>query len=305
MKIVVIGFGSIGKRHVKVLEEMSHQVTVVSRRDIPFSEHFKSLEEAFKIQIPDYVVVAGKTVEHYSTLHELVHLGFSGKVLFEKPLFDTSRPIIQNSFSFTAVAYNLRFHPLIQKVRSMLIKDGVKLFSGSIYVGSYLPNWRKGSDYKRSYSAQKSEGGGVLRDLSHELDLALWLFGNWTHITAEGGHFSDLTINSDDVFSIIMKTSNCPILNIHMNYLDRSPKRNIIINTNQGTISVDLIRNSIDVNGEIETLEYSLDDTYYEEHKAMLNEDQSVLCSLEEAQMVLETIDTAEITAFSKKWVTR
>lgn len=305
MRIVVIGYGSIGKRHTKVLEEMSHQVMVVSRRDIPFAAHCKSLKEAFNKHIPDYVVVAGKTSEHYCTIQELDELGFSGKVLIEKPLFDTFRPIIQNSFSFAAVAYNLRFHPIIQKLKSILFNVEVKIFSGSIYVGSYLPNWRMESNYKQSYSAKKNEGGGVLRDLSHELDLALWLFGNWTHITAEGGHYSDLIINSDDVFSIIMKTSRCPILTIQMNYLDRTPKRLIIINTNQGTISVDLIRNSIDINGENETIDYSLDDTYYSEHKAVMNEDLSVLCSLEEAQMVLETIDTAEITALSKKWVTR
>ena len=262
MKILVIGFGSIGKRHVKVLEDMSHQIRVVSRRDITFTAQCKSLVEAFNIENPDYVVVAGKTIEHYSSFQELVHLGFTGKVLFEKPLFETFRPIIPNSFSFAAVAYNLRFHPLLQKLRSILFSDDVKIFSGSIYVGSYLPNWRKGSDYKQSYSAQKSEGGGVLRDLSHELDLALWLFGNWTHITAEGGHFSDLRINSDDVFCIILKTRICPILNIQLNYLDRTSKRNVIVNTNQGTISVDLIRNSIDFNGEIETVDYSLDDTY-------------------------------------------
>jgi predicted dehydrogenase len=305
MKIIVVGFGSIGKRHVKVLEEMSHQVTVVSRRDIAFSGHCKSLIEAFKIQIPDYVVVAGKTIEHYSTLEELVHLGFSGKVLFEKPLFGNFRQMIKNSFSFAAVAYNLRFHPLVQKLNYFLKQDGIKIFSASIYVGSYLPNWRKDSEYKQSYSAYKSEGGGVLRDLSHELDLALWLFGNWTHITSEGGHFSNLSIDSDDVFSIIMKTHICPILTIQMNYLDRPPKRNIIINSDQGTITIDLVRNTFEVNSEIEIIECSIDETYFLEHKAVMNEDYNNLCSLEEAQMILETIDTVEQTSLTKKWVIR
>lgn len=304
MKALIVGYGSIGQRHAKILRSLSCDIAIVSTRTVNLDDCYYDLPGALFHHKPDYVVIATRTGEHYKTIQTLIDNSFKGRVLVEKPLFDTGSKMPDNEFHFSAVAYNLRFHPIILKLKSLLNCEE-KLITVTMYVGSFLPNWRSSTDYRISYSAIRNQGGGVLRDLSHELDIAYWLFGPWTHITALGGNFSDLEIDSDDAFTVIMKTNKCPVVTIHMNYLDRTPKREIIINTNLSTIKVDLIKNTIDINGNSESLEYDLNETYISEHIAMLSANKENLCSIEDAIETVLTIEAAENAALNQIWITK
>jgi len=301
MKSLIIGYGSIGQRHAKILKRLSSEVAVMSNRAIDYVNSFSNLETAILNYKPDYIVLANKTSEHYQILKELTELEFKGCVLIEKPLFDHIKEIPDNNFSLIAIGYNLRFHKLVIKLKALL--NNIKLVTSTIYVGSYLPNWRTSIDYRQSYSARKELGGGVLRDLSHELDLVLWLFGSWTSLTASGGNYSNMEINSDDCFSIIMQTTLCPLVTVHMNYLDRSPHRSIIINTEKSTLEIDLIKNVIIVDGIAEAIECNMEETYIAEHEAIMSANLSHLCNLKEAIETLVTIESIEKAAKEKKWI--
>jgi len=85
---LVIGYGSIGQRHARILGELGCRVAVVSRRSIPFSPCFSTLKDALTGWCPDYVVVASRTNEHLKSVQDLARYGFQGRVLMEKPLFD-------------------------------------------------------------------------------------------------------------------------------------------------------------------------------------------------------------------------
>ncbi|MCK6499789.1 MAG: Gfo/Idh/MocA family oxidoreductase, partial [Nitrospira sp.] len=189
MKALVVGYGSIGQRHARVLDELGCEVAVVSRRPVEYPRRYDSLATALSGWRPGYVVIASRTNEHFDDLSALITADFAGRVLVEKPLFDVARQMPSNRFSHLAVAYNMRFHPLIMKLRDFLGQQK-RLVAAHIYVGQYLPQWRPSTDYRSSYSASRDLGGGVLRDLSHEIDYALWLFGSWRHLTALGGKFS-------------------------------------------------------------------------------------------------------------------
>ena len=304
LRILVIGYGSIGQRHMRVLTELGHQVAVVSRRSIDFAPHYSDLTQALSDWQPEYVVVANRTSEHYQTLECLVKHDFQGRVLIEKPLFDHLSAFSRHSFSLAAVAYNLRCHPLLTKLKSLL-DDSAQLVTASIHAGSYLPEWRSNTDYRQSYSARAAQGGGVLRDLSHELDYTLWLFGPWRRLTATGGHLSPLEIDSDDAYTLLMETQRCPMVSIHMNYLDRVPRREILVNTDQHTIRVDLINNTLTIDGVQEMVTVMRDDTYLAEHQAMLAGNAEGLCTLEEAMKILATIEAAERAAVSHTWIER
>jgi hypothetical protein len=76
-----------------------------------------------------------------------------------------------------------------------------------------------------------------------------------------------------------------------MNYLDRSPKREIIINTEKATIKVDLVGNKIDINGESESVEFDLNETYIAEHKAMISGSMEHFCSIEDAKETHQSIE--------------
>lgn len=302
MRALVIGYGSIGQRHARLLGELGCDVGVVSGREVNHLRVYHDLTTALDEWQPGYVIVANNTREHYDTLSTIANSGFNGRVLVEKPIFDCVRNIPPNRFFHLAVAYNMRFHPLVQRLRDFL--DGQRPLSAYAYVGQYLPNWRPATDYRNSYSAKRLEGGGVLRDLSHELDYLNWLFGGWRRLTALGGHYSHLEIDSDDQYSLLMEMGRCPIVGVSVNYLDRVLRREVVVHTEQHSVKADFVKGTFDVDGNIEQVAVERDMTYIGEHKAMLAGDFSSLCNQEEGVGVVRMIECAEEAAAKNIWVT-
>lgn len=303
MKSLVIGYGSIGSRHARILTDLGCEVTVVSKREIEGYPCFKTISDAIQIEKPEYVVIASKTSEHYHELTELAKLGFNGTVLVEKPIFHKPMELPDIGFSKLFVAYNLRFHPLMQRLYMILGSE--EIISATVYAGQYLPEWRPHTDYRLNYSARKEDGGGVLRDLSHELDYVSWMFGRWQTLSAIGGHYSNLEIDSDDVYAILMASERCPIVSLQLNYLDRSMRRTILVNTRTRTISLDLVRGILSINNESEHCEIERDFTYRAQHQAILNNEKDYLCSAEEGLEVVQLISAIEQSAGSKRWIAR
>jgi len=301
MKALVIGFGSIGNRHARLLADLGLDVAAVSRRTVDVAPLYGAIPEAVADWNPDYVVVASRTHEHRGDFEALAKSGFQGTVLMEKPLFERGDDVPVHGFGQVFVAYNMRFHPVVARFRELL--EGTAPYAVHAYVGQYLPDWRPDTDYRQGYSAIKALGGGVLRDLSHELDALNWMLEGWTRMTALGGHVSNLEIDSDDVFSLLFETNRCPVASVQMNYLDSRLNRTITALTNRGTIRADLVAGTVAFDGEIETFTPEYDDTYIAQHRAVLDGDNDVLCSLKEGFDVIAMIDAAETAALEKKWV--
>jgi predicted dehydrogenase len=298
----VVGAGSIGSRHQRILKQLGHQVSVVSANSA--DADFRSMSDALERESFDYVVIASQTSQHVTDLSALINNRFSGRVLNEKPLFEKLHTLEDNNFSFAAVGYNLRFHPAIVWLKDTLPKLG-KLSSANFYVGQYLPTWRPDSDYRKSSSARDISGGGVLRDLSHELDLVQYLFGDWQQLTAVGGKFSDLEIATDDTFSILMTSTKCNAISVQLNYIDRIKQRYITINGNNGTVSIDLISNTAKFNVLDVKFSVNADDSYVAQHLAVISNDSQNTCSLSEALKVVETIQAIEKSAEKLKWISQ
>ena len=110
---LVCGFGSIGQRHVRLLREMGLDVYVYSRRSLSGEKRFPDLSSALTETQPEYVVIANETSEHLTALKTALAFGVP-KILVEKPLFTVSEILPKAPESQVCVAYNLRFHPLIQ-----------------------------------------------------------------------------------------------------------------------------------------------------------------------------------------------
>ena len=302
VNVAVVGAGSIGSRHQRILKQLGHQVSVVSANS-PDAD-FRSMSDALERESFDYVVIASQTSQHVTDLSALINNRFSGRVLIEKPLFEKLHTLEDNNFSFAAVGYNLRFHPAIVWLKDTLPKLG-KLSSANFYVGQYLPTWRPDSDYRKSSSARDISGGGVLRDLSHELDLVQYLFGDWQQLTAVGGKFSDLEIATDDTFSILMTSTKCNAISVQLNYIDRIKQRYITINGNNGTVSIDLISNMAKFNDLDVKFSVNADDSYVAQHLAVISNDSQNTCSLSEALKVVETIQAIEKSAEKLKWISQ
>lgn len=301
MKALVVGYGSIGRRHARVLEAMGHAVAVVSRRaDIGHPRRFSDLASALARFAPDHVVIATRTREHLNDVTAVAGSGFAGTVLVEKPLFEAAHPFPAHRFSGAYVAYQLRFHPVVLAVREHLA--GRRCLAAHVYVGQYLPDWRPGTDYRVGYSASRAEGGGALRDLSHELDLVTWLLGGWSRLAALGGHVSNLEIDSDDVFSLLLETERCPVVSVHMNYLDSRLRRGMVILTDRGTVGADLRTGTVEVDGFEIPMTVDYDSTYAAMHAAAMAGEKGILCSWGEGLDVLRLIEAAELAAVGGGW---
>ncbi|XPV76203.1 MAG: Gfo/Idh/MocA family protein [Desulfovibrio sp.] len=307
-RCLVIGYGSIGSRHSRLLQELGHDVYVLSRnKECPFPRK-ESLGE-YSTESFDLAIIANPTASHSTTLQELKQADIAERILIEKPLFTTHTEGAKalsdiSSTDNMYVAYNLRFHPLITRMQELLA--GKRLFSVQAYVGQYLPDWRPGRDYRTIYSAHRSQGGGVLRDLSHEPDLMQVLCGPCESLTAIGGTFSNLEIDSDDVYSILMRSSNCPAITVQMNYLDLDVKREIILNADGLSMKADFIACTLKIgNSESVTIEeHPIDrDFTYREQLIDVLENCSRVCPLNEGMACMQVIESAEEAAAKSAWL--
>ena len=265
MKILIIGFGSIGKRHFDILSK-NYDVKVVSK----YKGNFFNLDEV-NFEEFDYFVIANETYKHFETLKYINERVKDKIILVEKPLFDKEYDLVLNNKVY--VAYNLRFHPLIQKLKNF--KDILYI---NIFVGQDLRMWRK-RDYRNSYSADIKKGGGVLKDLSHEIDYLMWCGGDIENISYIDTKISDLDIKSDDLFTAIGKTNKGIVFNISMDYISKKPIRQIIVHTLKDSFIFDLINYNINKNYTYEML-----------HNSILNQSGKDVCSFEEGMKIVKFI---------------
>ena len=123
------------------------------------------------------------------------------------------------------------------KIHALLREDAIgRIISSRAQFGQYLPDWHPWEDYRRSYSAQKKLGGGVILDRIHEIDYMRWLFGDVSELTAMAGHISHLEIDTEDVAEIVLKFANGSIGSVHLDYIRRTYDASLEIVGETGTI---------------------------------------------------------------------
>jgi predicted dehydrogenase len=282
-KALVVGYGSIGQRHARVLEGLGHAVAVVSRRAVEHPLRYPDLAPALAAFGPDYAVIANETSLHRPTYRALKAAGFGGTVLVEKPLFHDLAVDDARAADRAFVAYNLRFHPLLLRLRDWM--QGRTLVAASIHVGQHLATWRPQRDYRQSYSSQKALGGGVLRDLSHELDHVLWLFGPWRRVAALGGASGTLGIDADDRWSILLECERCPQVSVTLSYLDHAPSRRIAVNARDDSATVEFFSGTFSAGDgkNPERIEVEREESYRRQHAAILSGEPGAACTWSEA----------------------
>lgn len=295
MKVLVIGFGSIGKRHVDILSvfESVQQIDLVTRQKLSQYVTFPSLSSVSDLNSYDYFVISSETSCHFEQLKYLEKKVSNKLLLVEKPVF-SQKKIINICKNQVFVAYNLRFHPIIQQIRNWI--KGKQVLSVNIVVGQYLPEWRPDRDYRRCYSANKERGGGVLLDLSHEIDYVQWLFGDIISFEAINERISELEITSDDYFSLIGKTARGTYVTLNMDYINRIPCRQILINTSNSSIKTDLFSGYLyqkTDKKELEEITFSNLDrntSFINMHKSLLSSSYEDICTLKEGLSILAII---------------
>jgi len=306
MKALVIGYGSIGKRHTRVLsEQLGLQIEVVTCMSDCAYRHYTTLAEAGDLQRFDYFVIATETDRHYQNLLDLNAAVKDRSILVEKPLF-FREAIFSDVHNRIFVGYNLRFHPALQKARELL--QGKRVSAVNVQVGDYLPWWRPETDYRTCYSAKCSKGGGVVFDISHEIDYIQWLFGPMHKLVSLTGRLSDLEIDSDDYSSVIGLTERKTPINLSMDYLSMLPVRSMLAIASDVSVLLDLEHGLLtycDKNRNKRSWDFSIlqrDYTYCEMHRAVLERQGGEACTLQQGLEVMRTIQSIYANNLKDEW---
>jgi predicted dehydrogenase len=293
MNVGVVGYGSIGARHARILSDAHHDVCVVSQRDeAPFTT-YRTLKELLDSQRIDYLIIATPTSSHRQNLEEVSVSGFTGRLLVEKPLLAIAEPLPQLAVTRAAVGYNLRFHPTVRRLRDITMTSK-QVDSASFVVGQHLADWRPARDYRTTYSAHRNLGGGLLRDLSHELDLARFLFGELTLLNAEEGRSTELEADRPHEVALRASSTTCKHITISMNMIDRPATRFIEVTTGEGVIRADLLTAQLEVSGTITSDNADRDLSYRLMHQEMTSHKTCNAASFADGLATVAFIDTIE-----------
>lgn len=250
MKFLIIGYGSIGKRHANNVISLGHDVILLrhthgAENREGFREYY-SFDELLKSNDapPDAAIVCSPTSSHLDNIKILVQYGIP--FLLEKPPtadLDSAKELqnLLNTKGFLKydIAYNLRYHPLLLFIKNILPEVG-SVYSTRVYVGYYLPYWRDGIDYRQTISAKKELGGGVHVELAHEIDYLLWMLGCPERVTGFANKASKLEISSEDMCSAIFMFHDGSMAELHMDYLSHRYLRGGQIIAENGTLEWDL-----------------------------------------------------------------
>jgi predicted dehydrogenase len=248
MKILIVGLGSIGKRHLQNLATLGVFDLVVYRthkgslslKDLPKFEVETDLHKALQKK-PKAVIIANPTALHMETALEAAEAGCH--LFLEKPIshnldrVEELRQALAKKNLRCLVGFQYRFHPGLQKIVELL-KAGVigRPLSVRVQWGEYLPGWHPWEDYRKGYSARSDLGGGVVLTLSHPLDYLRWMFGEVEQLWAFSDKISDLDIDVEDYAEIGLKFRNGTIGNLHLDYFRRPAEHRLELCGTEGTI---------------------------------------------------------------------
>jgi len=262
-KILIVGLGSIGKRHLKVVRSNFPEISIVALRRnhsdteeinaLGLHDSFTSMDEVLTSK-PQVAIITNPSTKHLAVAKILANAGIH--LLIEKPISNSTYGVEQlidicmKKKVVLLTGYNLRYLPSLINFREQIIQNKIgKIFLVQSEVGQYLPSWRPGSDYRKTVSAQKSLGGGVLTELSHEIDYMHWIFGPVKWVKSHVSKQSNLEIDVEDTASLVFGFDKAAdsglIATINMNFIQHDNTRKCKAIGESGTLIWDGISGEV------------------------------------------------------------
>jgi predicted dehydrogenase len=254
-RILIVGLGSIGSQHLAVIQKLFPEAKIqILRQDETRSKNslgiteISSLDEAIRF-LPEIVVICNPASKHINTALKFVDSG--ANIFIEKPISHSTKEIVQLISALEAtngvllVGYNLRYLKSLQAFRRHL-REGLigKPLSVRCEVGQYLPSWRPKKDYRDSVSAKRELGGGVLLELSHEIDYLRWIFGEVDWVRATLLRQSELEIDVEDTVHLTLGFENRTtdrqlIASLNMDFIRHDTTRSCTVIGDRGSLRWD------------------------------------------------------------------
>lgn len=314
--IALIGLGSIGRRHLRIINKLRPAVKVTlvrsgNGRDWPelslAHRVVYSLHEAIAEGVQAAIIASPATL-HLEQATTLAQAGIH--LLIEKPLshevegVDKLLAAVKESGVIGLTGYVLRHDPVAQAFK-LLLEDGRlgQLLHVRVEAGSYLPDWRPEQNYRKSVSALAGLGGGVLMELSHEFDYIRWFFGEINSINAHLHNSHHLQIDVEECADIILTGSQGLPISLNLNFHQRNSVRRCIAAGSEGSATWDAIENQIlwhPASGEIDiqNFDFERDEMYQAQLKhffACIEEDNLPQVTLDDGLQTLRLIEAAKL----------
>jgi predicted dehydrogenase len=249
MKILLVGLGSIGQRHLRNLRALGiTDISVYRSLNRPLQDSnllegvrvFTDLKTAL-LAGQDAVIICNPTTQHIDVAISAAEYGCN--LFIEKPLshswerVEELLHIVRERNLVSVVGFDLRFDPGLCKMKILVDEGHIGRVIGiQVQVGQYLPDWRPLEDYRKGVSAHVKTGGGVILDLVHELDYVSWVIGRVSYVSCFADKVSHLEIETEDIAAILLRFENGTIGTVHMDYIQRVPSRTCRIIGDEGTI---------------------------------------------------------------------
>lgn len=263
MRALIAGWGSIGRRHAECLRAVMPDCEIVVWRqqaaDTPANRAAVSGADRIVFSTvdalasaPDFAIIANPAPCHVPTASLLAGHGIP--MLIEKPLADTPtaaavlrKDCIQHQ-PILMVGYVLRFHPSLIILREHLQSGAIgDVVNARLHVGQHLADWRPGTEWQQGVSARRALGGGALLELSHEIDIALWLFGPVRGVTARIAPNTLPDIDVEDNADLQLDLPDGQIIDVHLDMLSRPARRNVDVTGSTGRLRADLIGGTVEL----------------------------------------------------------
>jgi predicted dehydrogenase len=246
-KALIVGLGSIGRRHLANLERLAPGLDVRIWRHRPEGEggskNVYSQEDALAFGA-EVALICSPSPEHLRAARLLAAAGTH--LFIEKPIADRLDGVdeliaaCRERGLTLMVGYNLRFHTPVALLKREIDSGSIgRVLYVRTEVGQYLPDWRPGADYRASVSAQAALGGGVLLELSHEIDLARWLGGPVAAVQAQTAVVAGLEIDVEDMAELVFEFRSGALGSVHLDMVQRSMTRGCRVAGTEGTITWD------------------------------------------------------------------
>jgi len=262
MRCLVLGCGTIGPKHIKVLRGLEINVSAYdpdARRLASVESQygvttFKDIEKALD-SAPDAVLICTPTHTHVSlavkAAHRGIHLFIEKPVSHELAGLDELERIVADKRLVALVGCNLRFMQSLRQTHDCVTQGAVgTVLSVRAQCGFYLPNWAPTVDYRSRYNAKPEEGGGIILDAIHEIDYLRWMLGEAEEVFAYAGRSSSLEIKTEDLAEILLRFSGGPVVSLHLDYLQRTYRRNLEVIGEDGILVWDFMERTLKVYGK-------------------------------------------------------
>lgn len=255
VKILIIGFGSIGQRHYQNLLKLGYKNVFVYDPDKKkISKGVKTVKnldyktlEQFKIAF-----VCSPTSLHIKDAFRAAKAGCN--LFIEKPLSNNLKnikPLVgvcKKKKLVTMVGCNLRFEPCIKRIKSLVDSNYIgKIYAIYLEYGKFLPYQRPGKDYRKVYASQKKLGGGIILDDIHDFDLLFWLnkFPGVKKSSLIFAKLSRLDMDVEDIASAIFLFDNNVLGSVRCDYLQQYKHKDCRVIGEKGNLSWDFREDAV------------------------------------------------------------